>query len=135
MDIMENVNGADTVLNSIHCDTNPGGICNEPNGLGKTYKCVGSRCPGNYHIYEMVIDRSVSPETVKFYVDRQFKRTVSQTQLGSVWDQTVNSGFYLILNVAMGGAYPNAAAGYTTPTSSTVSGQNMAVDYVAVWST
>ncbi|KAI5364837.1 Putative glycoside hydrolase family 16, concanavalin A-like lectin/glucanase domain superfamily [Septoria linicola] len=135
LDIMENVNGQDTVSNVIHCDVNPGGICNESDGLGGTYSCSGSRCPGNYHIYEMVIDRSVSPERITFYVDRRAVRRVTATQLGSVWNKTVNSGFYLILNVAMGGAYPDAVAGFKTPTTSTVSGREMAVDYVAVWST
>lgn len=135
IDIMENINGQDSVVNTVHCHINPGGICNEPNGLGGTYNCSGSRCPGNYHIYEIVIDRSVKPEVVKFWVDRKLKRTVSQTQLGSAWTKTVNSGFFLILNVAMGGAYPNAVAGMQTPTNETVSGREMAVDYVGVWST
>ncbi|KAM3417604.1 hypothetical protein BST61_g5840 [Cercospora zeina] len=135
LDIMENVNGQDTVTTVIHCDKNPGGICNEPTGLGATHSCSGSRCPGNYHVYEMVIDRTTKPERMRFYVDKRLVRTVSQTQLGNVWDQTVNQGFFLIINVAMGGAFPDAIAGSKTPTANTVSGREMAIDYVVVWST
>ncbi|GIZ47585.1 hypothetical protein CKM354_001067300 [Cercospora kikuchii] len=135
IDIMENVNGQNTVTNVIHCDKNPGGICNEPSGLGGTYSCDGGRCPGSYHVYQLVIDRSVKPERMRFYVDQRMVREVFQSTLGSVWDQTVNQGFFLILNVAIGGAFPDAVAGSKTPTASTVGGREMAVDYVAVWST
>lgn len=135
LDIMENVNGQDTFVNVMHCDKNPGGVCNEPNGLGATANCRGSRCPGNYHIYEMIIDRSVKPERINFFIDRTFHRSILSTAVGqTVWDQAVNSGFSLIINVAMGGSFPNAIAGQSTPTSSTVSGRAMSVDYVAVWS-
>ncbi len=46
---------------------------------------------------------------------------------------TNHPGYFLLLNVAMGGSFPNAVAGYTTPTASTVSGRPMVVDYVAVY--
>lgn len=117
-------------------DINPGGVCNEPNGLGTTTSCSGSACMGNFHIYEVVIDRTVVPEQIKYWQDRVLVKTITATQLGTkVWNQTIRQGFYLILNVAMGGAYPNAVAGTTTPTSATVSGQSMAIDYVGVWTT
>ncbi|KXT09028.1 hypothetical protein AC579_10181 [Pseudocercospora musae] len=136
LDIMENISGQDTVTEVMHCDKNPGGACNEPSGIGNQASCSGSRCPGNYHIYEMVIDRTTSPESIKFWLDRNLKYTIKSSQFTStIWNQSVNRGFYLVLNVAMGGAYPNAVYGQTTPIASTVSGKQMAVDYVAVWST
>jgi hypothetical protein len=136
LDILENVNGQDGANAVVHCDVYPGGTCNEPTGLGTATACSGSRCPGNYHVYELQIDRGVRPETVQFFVDRKLQYQLSATQLGdSVWNRTVNSGFFLILNVAVGGAFPDALAGRATPTAATVSGQPMAVDYVAVWST
>lgn len=136
IDIMENVNGADTITNVLHCDINPGGRCNEPSGLGQTSSCTGSRCPGNFHIYEVVIDRTTRPEQIKFWVDRSLRKTITQNDLGTtLWANTIQKGFYVVLNVAMGGAYPNAVAGISTPTRSTVSGKPMQVDYVAVWST
>lgn len=73
---------------------------------------------------------------MRYWLDRQLVHTISANDLGSaVWNQTFHQGFYIILNVAMGGGYPNAVAGKTTPTSATVGGYQMAVDYVAVWTT
>jgi hypothetical protein len=46
---------------------------------------------------------------------------------------TNHAGYFILLNVAMGGAFPNGVAGSGTPTASTVSGRPMLVDYVAVW--
>ena len=34
LDIMENVQGLNTVWATMHCGTNPGGPCNETTGLG-----------------------------------------------------------------------------------------------------
>jgi hypothetical protein len=45
---------------------------------------------------------------------------------------TNHAGYFILLNVAMGGAFPDALAG-PTPTASTVSGVPMRVDYVAVY--
>ncbi|EGP84896.1 unnamed protein product [Zymoseptoria tritici ST99CH_3D7] len=136
IDIMENVNAQTGATNALHCGTNPGGPCNEPNGLGAATSCQGSSCLGNFHIYEIVIDRTVSPERLNFWVDRVLHRTLTQSQLGATtWKNTIQKGFYVILNVAIGGSFPNAVAGRGTPNSSTVGGRAMEVDYVAVWST
>jgi hypothetical protein len=47
----------------------------------------------------------------------------------------VDHGFFLILDVAVGGAYPNAICGCSSPTGSTSSGASMGVSYVAVYTT
>ena len=119
-----------------HQDVNPGGVCNEPSGLGHVGTCSGSRCPGNFHIYEVVLDRTTKPEQLKFWLDRNLQYTINENQLGSTkWANTVHHGFYIVLNVAMGGDYANAVSGVTTPTANTIPGQQMSVDYVAVWTT
>jgi hypothetical protein len=46
---------------------------------------------------------------------------------------TSHAGYFLILDVAIGGGFPDAIAGKPTPTSATVPGQSMVVDYVSVW--
>ena len=46
---------------------------------------------------------------------------------------TTHAGYFLLLNVAMGGAFPNGVAGSATPTAATVPGRPMVVDYVAVY--
>jgi hypothetical protein len=46
---------------------------------------------------------------------------------------TSHAGYFLLLNVAMGGAFPNGVAGSGTPTAATIPGRPMLVDYVAVY--
>ncbi len=45
---------------------------------------------------------------------------------------TSHEGYFILLNLAMGGSFPNGVAGSSTPTGGTVSGVPMLVDYVAV---
>ncbi len=133
-DVMENVNGLNQVWGVLHCGVNPGGPCNETNGLGTSRACPNSACQGNFHTYRFEWDASVSPQMLRWYVDGVQFHSVSQTQIGSYWSQmTDHSGYFLLLNVAMGGGFPNGVAGSATPTGATASGVPMLVDYVAVY--
>ncbi|MEV0382561.1 glycoside hydrolase family 16 protein [Nonomuraea sp. NPDC050643] len=133
-DIMENVNGINSVWGVLHCGVNPGGPCNETTGLGASRACPGSSCQSAYHTYRFEWDRSVSPNQLRWYVDGQQFHGVNQSQFdATTWtNMTGHAGYFLLLNVAMGGAFPNALAG-PTPTAETVPGRPMMVDYVAVW--
>ncbi|WP_433041334.1 carbohydrate-binding protein [Dactylosporangium sp. CS-033363] len=134
LDIMENVNGLNQVWGTLHCGVNPGGPCNETNGLGAVRACPGSNCQGNFHTYAIEWDASVSPQVLRWYVDGVQFHAVTQNQVGSYWaDMTGHEGYFILLNVAMGGAFPNGVAGSSTPTSGTASGVPMLVDYVAVY--
>ncbi|MDH6459910.1 beta-glucanase (GH16 family) [Micromonospora sp. A200] len=134
-DVMENVNGLNQVWGVLHCGYAPGGPCNEFNGLGNSRPCPGSTCQSAFHTYRFEWDASVAPQQLRWYVDGQLFHTVGQNQVGEpYWTQmTGHAGYFLLLNVAMGGAFPNGVAGYATPTASTVSGRSMLVDYVAVY--
>ncbi|WP_084965649.1 glycoside hydrolase family 16 protein [Thermoactinospora rubra] len=134
-DIMENVNGINAVWGVLHCGVNPGGPCNETNGLGASRACPGSTCQSAFHTYRFEWDRSVSPNQLRWYVDGQQYHSVSQAQFdATTWqNMTGHAGYFILLNVAMGGAFPNGVAGFATPTAATVSGRPMVVDYVAVW--
>jgi beta-glucanase (GH16 family) len=133
-DIMENVNGINSVWGVLHCGVNPGGPCNETNGLGANRACPGSSCQSAFHTYRFEWDASTSPQQLRWYVDGQQFHTVTQSQIGNdAWGQMTANGYFLLLNVAMGGAFPNGVAGFGTPTGDTVSGRSMLVDYVAVW--
>lgn len=134
-DVMENVNGINSVWGVLHCGVNPGGPCNETNGLGASRACPGSTCQSAFHTYAFEWDRSVSPNQLRWYVDGQQYHTVTQAQIGEPhWsNMTSHNGYFLLLNVAMGGGFPNGVAGFTTPTAATVSGRSMLVDYVAVY--
>lgn len=48
-------------------------------------------------------------------------------------NMTDHAGYFILLNVAMGGAFPDGVAGRATPVAQTDPGHAMAVDYVAVW--
>ncbi|MGA5303202.1 carbohydrate-binding protein [Nucisporomicrobium flavum] len=135
-DVMENVNGINSVWGVLHCGVNPGGPCNETLGIGANRACPGSSCQSAFHTYAFEWDRSVSPNQLRWYVDGQQFHSVSQSQVGEPhWtNMTGHAGYFLLLNVAMGGAFPNGVAGSGTPTGSTVSGRSMLVDYVAVYS-
>ena len=134
-DVMENVNGINSVWGVLHCGVAPGGPCNEYNGIGASRACPGSSCQSGFHTYRFEWDQSVTPNQLRWYVDGQQFHSVSQGQLpADTWNQMTSHGYFVILNVAMGGAFPNGVAGRATPVAETVPGHPMVVDYVAVWS-
>ncbi|MGW7418987.1 glycoside hydrolase family 16 protein [Streptomyces sp. NPDC054813] len=131
LDIMENVQGLNTTWATMHCGTSPGGPCNETTGLGNSTSCPNSTCQSGFHTYTMEWDRSVSPEAIRFYVDGVNYQTVTANQVdATTWSNATNHGFFVILNVAMGGGFPGAFGG--GPYSTTEPGHPMAVDYVQV---
>ncbi len=132
---MENVNGINQVWGVLHCGVTPGGNCNETNGLGAFAHLPGSSCQSAFHTYRFEWDRSITPNQFRWYVDGVNYHTLSQNQFdATTWNNmTSHAGYFLLLNVAMGGGFPNGVAGFGTPTSATVSGRPMVVDYVAVW--
>jgi beta-glucanase (GH16 family) len=132
-DIMENVNGINSVWGVLHCGVNPGGPCNETSGLGASRACPGSTCQAGFHTYRFEWDTSVSPNQLRWYVDGQQFHSISQGQLpADTWsNMTSHAGYFILLNVAIGGAFPDALNG-PTPRASTVPDRPMIVDYVAV---
>ncbi|MER5875843.1 glycoside hydrolase family 16 protein [Streptomyces sp. NPDC060235] len=131
LDIMENVQGLNTEWATMHCGTNPGGPCNETSGIGGNTPCAGSTCQAGFHTYAMEWDRSTSPEEIRFYLDGVNFHTVKANQVdATTWANATNHGYFVILNVAMGGGFPDAFGG--GPDSGTVPGHPMVVDYVQV---
>jgi hypothetical protein len=133
LDIMENVHGRNTVWATMHCGTNPGGPCNETTGLGNSTACPNTTCQSGFHTYTMEWDRSASTEAIRFYVDGVNFHTVTENQVDTTtWTNATDHGFFIILNVAMGGAFPDAFGGGLD--GDTRSGVPMTVDYVQVLS-
>ncbi|QNP69158.1 carbohydrate-binding protein [Streptomyces roseirectus] len=131
LDIMENVQGLNRVWATMHCGTNPGGPCNETTGIGGNTVCPGATCQSGFHNYTMEWDRSVTPEAIRFYVDGVNYHTVTANQVdATTWANATNHGFFIILNVAMGGAFPDAYGGGLD--GATEPGHPMVVDYVQV---
>ena len=131
LDIMENVQGLNTDWATMHCGTNPGGPCNETSGIGGSTACAGATCQAGFHTYAMEWDRSTSPEEVRFYLDGVNFHTVKANQVdATTWANATNHGYFVILNVAMGGGFPDAFGG--GPDSGTEPGHPLVVDYVQV---
>jgi beta-glucanase (GH16 family) len=132
IDIMEDVNGRGTVFGTLHCGTvaapNP---CNEYTGLGSGEKpCPG--CQIEFHTFRIEWDESVRPAEIRWYLDGSNYFTVSASQVDeTTWKNATDHGYFLILNVAMGGGFPGAFGG--GPTDATTPGVPMIVDYVRVY--
>ena len=79
---------------------------------------------------------NTSNESITWYLNGNAYHTVTESQIGtSAWQAAVDHGFFLILDVAIGGGFPNGVCNCTTPASSTSSGAAMSVGYVAVYQT
>ncbi|WP_430788370.1 carbohydrate-binding protein [Actinoplanes sp. G11-F43] len=131
LDILENINGRSSVFAALHCGTNPGGPCNETTGLTSGERACNG-CLTSFHTYAIEHDRSTSPEQLRWYLDGVNYFTLNSTAVdATTWNNATHHGFFVILNVAMGGGFPAAFGG--GPTAATQSGVPMLVDYVAVY--
>ncbi|MBJ6642647.1 family 16 glycosylhydrolase [Streptomyces sp. BSE7-9] len=131
LDIMENTQGMNTVFATMHCGTSPGGPCNETSGIGGETTCQGTTCQAGFHTYRMEWDRSSDVEEIRFSLDDATFHTVREDQVDAItWSNATDHGFFVILNVAMGGGFPDAFGG--GPDAGTQPGHSMLVDYVQV---
>ncbi|MET0416250.1 MAG: glycoside hydrolase family 16 protein [Actinoplanes sp.] len=130
-DILDNNNGRDSVFAALHCGSNPGGPCNETTGLTSGERpCAG--CKTDFHTYAVEYDRSTSPEQLRWYLDGNNYFTLNSSQVdATTWNNATHHGMFVILNVAIGGGFPDAFGG--GPTAETTPGVPMLVDYVAVY--
>jgi len=133
INVMEDVNAQSEVSGTLHCGTTPGGPCNE--GIGLTsglQSCPG--CQTRYNTYSVIINRTKpGDESITWYLNGNAFRTVTESQVGTAtWHAAVDHGFFLILQLGIGGNYPNGACACTTPSGQTAAGAPMSVGYVAV---
>jgi hypothetical protein len=136
IDIMEDVNSLSELSGTVHCGVDPGGPCNEPDGIGSgLVGCSG--CQSGYHTYTMILNRTnTADESITFYLDGNQYFSVSESQVGtSTWQAAYDHNLAIILDLAIGGDYPNGVCGCTTPTGATSSGGTMSVQYVAAYET
>lgn len=129
IDIMENVNGLNTVVGTVHCGVAPGGPCNEFNGIGNSRSGLNPSLQSAFHTFAVEWDRSTSPQQIRWYVDGQQYHQVTENQVdATTWANATNHGYFVILNVAVGGGWPGL------PTAQTAPGRPLVVDYVGVYS-
>lgn len=131
-DVMENVNGIDRVWGVLHCGESPGGPCEETNGLANSRPCPGQPCQAGMHTYRFEWDDGA--RELRWYVDGERYHMVREADVGAeAWaSMTQHEGYFLLLNVAMGGGFPDGVAGRATPVAETEPGHPMLVDYVVV---
>ena len=107
IDIMEDVNSLSEVAGTVHCGTDPGGPCNETSGIGSGLRAC-SGCQSGYHTYTMILNRTnTSAESITFYLDGTSYFTATEAQIGtSTWQAAFDHNLSIILDLAMGGGYP-----------------------------
>ena len=141
IDILETANGRSTLWHTVHCDQAPGGICNEFTGIGNG-ESPAEFTRGEWHQVGVEIDRSspdMSQQCINFYLDRQNTWSLTPEMVQSdetVWNALTASNKMILLNVAVGGAFPNGInGGVATPDENTLDGEkvDMEVEYVAAW--
>jgi beta-glucanase (GH16 family) len=129
IDMLESENGLNGAAQTFHFGAS--------NSLGgRLVQCPGATaCLAGYHTYSVLIDRTnTSAETLRFLIDGTAQATYTEAQVGTAaWQAAIDHGFFLLLDLAMGGASPDRACGCTTPTAATTPGGAMRVGYVAVY--
>jgi beta-glucanase (GH16 family) len=94
-----------------------------PNGIGGDAGAGGSLADG-FHVYAV----EWSPERISFRLDGRTYETVSRSQLPASAAWPFQRPNFILLNLAVGGAWPGA------PSASTAFPARMLVDWVRVWS-
>ncbi|KAF5019955.1 hypothetical protein F66182_8014 [Fusarium sp. NRRL 66182] len=128
VDIMENINGQKIGYGVLHCDKAPGGICNEPNGIGSNAPLQDA----NYHVWRVQFDRrssNIRSQSITWYLDGRVFHRVTGAQIGNdkTWKTLCHSPMFVILNVAVGGDWPGKPNSMTKDGT----GSMMEVGYVA----
>ncbi|WP_025274357.1 SGNH hydrolase domain-containing protein [Haloglycomyces albus] len=134
IDMMESVNGNGSVFGALHCGSLEDGPCQEETGgLGSPPQDCYS-CSESFHRYAAEIDHEVGE--VRWYLDGRLFHSITRDDIGPrAWSDALDQGVFLILNVAIGGQFPDAYhdGPGSTPVSDTVDGKSMLIDYVAVY--
>ena len=127
VDIMENSGGIPAVVHgTFHCGVTPGGPCNENNGISGPYTAPSALSAG-FHTYAVEWDRTRPVEEIRWYVDGKEYFTVRSSQVdATTWANATHHGFFILLNLAVGGSFSGPTNAATKPSGS------MLVDYVTV---
>jgi Carbohydrate binding module (family 6)/Glycosyl hydrolases family 16 len=136
IDILEDVNALSEHSGTFHCGVDPGGPCNETDGIGSGLQAC-SGCQTGYNTYTIIVNRTnTAAESITWYLNGTQFFQVNESQVPvATWQAAVDHNFSIIFDLAMGGGYPNGVCGCSTPTSATTSGATMSVAYVAAYQT
>jgi beta-glucanase (GH16 family) len=141
IDILEDINALSTHSGTLHCGNmtvrNPDGTfgpCHEGHGLGSgRLPCPG--CQQGFHTYSVIIDRrDAAGQQIRWYLDGREFFSVSESQVGrATWTAAVDHGFSILLDVAVGGTYPDVICRCVSPSAQTSAGSTMVVRDLAVY--
>ncbi|HEY1487847.1 MAG TPA: glycoside hydrolase family 16 protein, partial [Micromonosporaceae bacterium] len=129
IDMMEDVNGLNESSQTFH------NSANSPGHALIACPAAGSSCQTGYHTYSVIVDRTnTNAEQLQYLMDGVVESTITEASVGTAaWADSVDHGFFIIWDLAMGGNYPDGVYGSPTPTAATTSGASMSVAYVAVY--
>lgn len=140
IDVMEDVNGLSENSGTLHCgnlvqhDADGSlGPCHEYTGLSSGLRpCPG--CQQGYHTYSVIVDRrNAADQQIRWYLDGNEYFSVSESRVGTAtWVAAVDHGFNIILDLAIGGTYPNGECHCTAPSAVTSPGAAMSVRSLTV---
>ncbi|HEU5265694.1 MAG TPA: glycoside hydrolase family 16 protein, partial [Jatrophihabitans sp.] len=128
IDIMENKGSEpSTVHGTFHCGVTPGGPCNENNGISGPDRIPSGALAAGFHSFAVEWDRTHQPEEIRWYVDGHQYFTVRSSQVdAATWSRATHHGFFILLNLAIGGSFSGPINESTRP------GAAMTVDSVSV---
>ena len=89
-------------------------------------------CQNSYHTYSVLIDRRDSGnEQITWYLDGREYFSVSENRVGSAaWTPAVDHGLSIILDVGVGGSYPDGRCGCNSSSQAT---PGAAMSIAGVW--
>lgn len=127
LDMFEDVNGLNKASQTLHDAVS---YIQHP-----LTPCPATSCDGGFNTYSVIIDRtSPGAESLRFLLDGQVEQTITEAQVGdSTWRAAIDHGFFMLLDLAVGGTYPNGKCGCASPTAATTPGGEMKVAYVAAY--
>jgi hypothetical protein len=125
LDVMENINDSSAIHGTFHCDRLLGGACREPHGLSAVDRLPNAAGSAGTHTYAIIWN--TAPEELLWQVDGHTYAAATPASVGrQVWQATLGHGYFLILNLAIGGTWPGS------PNAATKPGASMLVDWVKV---
>lgn len=134
IDVLESVNGDSDHGGNLHCgyDRRNANRC-QARGLGSgLLPCP--HCQDSFHTYSVIVDRRFpGAEQISFYLDGNEFWSTSESAVGATaWTSAFTRPFDIILEVAIGGQYPDSRCNCHSPLPQTSPGASMQVQYVAV---
>ncbi|MGQ0713763.1 MAG: glycoside hydrolase family 16 protein [Gemmatimonadaceae bacterium] len=119
IDVMENIGREPNVVHgTVHGPGYSGG-----SGIGGSYTLGSAAFADDFHVFAV----EWMAREIRWFVDGKLYRRTTPAELPSGADWVFDHPFFLLLNVAVGGAWPG------DPDFSTVFPQQMLVDYVRVY--